>query len=68
MPTYKYYCTFCKETITYFHGINEAPKRRCPSCNKLKLQRQISGGAGIHFKGSGFYINDYKKGEKNVDK
>ncbi len=60
MPTYEYRCGACKRSIELFHSISEAPKRKCPSCGKPKLERQISAGAGILFKGSGFYQTDYR--------
>jgi putative FmdB family regulatory protein len=68
MPTYVYECTACKKEVEYFQSMTEAPKRKCPSCGKQKLSRKIGAGAGILFKGSGFYQTDYrsdsyKKGE-----
>jgi putative FmdB family regulatory protein len=60
MPTYEYRCGACKSSIELFHSISEAPKKKCPSCGKPKLERQISAGAGILFKGSGFYQTDYR--------
>ncbi|OIO58571.1 MAG: FmdB family transcriptional regulator [Verrucomicrobia bacterium CG_4_10_14_3_um_filter_43_23] len=61
MPTYDYSCKLCSETFEIFHSISEAPKKMCPSCKKEGLERKISSGAGIIFKGSGFYETDYKK-------
>ncbi len=60
MPTYEYRCGACGKSLEIFHSISEAPKRKCPSCGKPKLERQISAGAGILFKGSGFYQTDYR--------
>jgi predicted nucleic acid-binding Zn ribbon protein len=40
--------------------MSEAPLRKCPECRKLKLTRLISAGGGLIFKGSGFYITDYR--------
>jgi len=59
MPTYDYRCTKCKHTFEVFHGINDETSRRCPRC-KAKARRVPSGGAGLLFKGSGFYITDYR--------
>ena len=60
MPTYDYRCLACGHTLEIFHGISEKPRRTCPKCKKQKLERQISAGAGLVFKGSGFYLTDYR--------
>jgi len=60
MPTYDYKCSACGKKVEYFQHITEDPLKKCPKCGKNKLQRQIGGGAGLIFKGSGFYITDYK--------
>ena len=60
MPTYEYACDACGHEFETFQGITEKPFRSCPKCGKRKVQRQISGGAGFLFKGSGFYITDYR--------
>ena len=44
-----------------FQSMTDKPLRKCPKCGKLKLQRLIGAGAGIIFKGSGFYETDYKR-------
>jgi putative FmdB family regulatory protein len=59
MPTYEYRCSKCEESFEFFQKISEEPIRECPVC-KGELKRVISGGAGIIFKGSGFYTTDYK--------
>lgn len=59
MPTYEYACTSCGGHFDYFHGISEEPKKFCETCGG-PLQRLLSGGSGLIFKGSGFYITDYK--------
>jgi len=61
MPTYGYECSACGHAFEKFHSMKDKPVRKCPECGKLKVQRQIHGGAGIIFKGSGFYQTDYKK-------
>jgi putative FmdB family regulatory protein len=61
MPTYEYECNSCRYIFEAFQGINEPPIRICPKCGN-EVRRLISGGAGLIFKGSGFYITDYKKG------
>lgn len=64
MPTYDYVCDACGSRAEFFHGISEAPPAKCPKCGKKgKLRKLISGGTGLIFKGSGFYITDYKKGK-----
>jgi putative FmdB family regulatory protein len=60
MPTYDYVCQACGHALEIFQSMSENPKRKCPKCSKLKLQRQIGTGAGILFKGSGFYETDYR--------
>ncbi len=62
MPTYEYYCSACERDIEVFQSIKDDPLTVCPQCEKkAKIQRKISGGAGIIFKGSGFYETDYKR-------
>lgn len=61
MPTYEYQCTKCGHELEAFHSMKDAPLRRCPACNKSALKRKVGGGAGLIFKGTGFYITDYKK-------
>jgi len=60
MPTYDYKCSACEYRFEVFQGINEQPLRQCPRCNGM-VQRIIGSGSGLIFKGSGFYITDYKK-------
>lgn len=60
MPTYDYACKACGAELEIFHSMTESAKRKCPECGELKLQRQIGAGAGILFKGDGFYETDYR--------
>jgi putative FmdB family regulatory protein len=60
MPTYEYVCPKCHYAFEQFQSMNDAPLRKCPQCKKMGLKRLIGGGAGLIFKGSGFYITDYK--------
>ncbi len=57
MPTYEYECTRCKHITEEFKPMSAPRRQRCPKC-RGKVERLISGGTGILFKGSGFYIND----------
>jgi len=61
MPTYEYVCTKCGHAMEAFQSMKDAPLTKCPACKKPALKRQVGGGAGLIFKGSGFYITDYKK-------
>ena len=60
MPTYEYQCDACGERFEKFQSITAAPIKKCPSCGKSKVRRLIGTGAGLLFKGSGFYITDYR--------
>lgn len=60
MPTYEYVCAECGFEMERFQSIMAKPSRKCPECGKFKLQRLIGTGAGIIFKGSGFYETDYR--------
>lgn len=60
MPTYDYRCRACGHELEIFQSMSESPKRKCPSCGALKLQRRIGTGGGILFKGGGFYQTDYR--------
>ena len=66
MPTYEYICA-AGHSFEAFQKISERPKSKCPQCGK-PAQRKISGGAGLLFKGSGFYITDYGKDGKGPRK
>ena len=60
MPTYEYSCDNCENTFEQLQSITARSLRKCPQCGKLKLRRLIGSGAGIIFKGSGFYETDYR--------
>ena len=66
MPTYEYRCPAGHE-FEKFQKMTEAPRAKCPTCGK-PASRKISGGAGLVFKGSGFYITDYGKDGKGPRK
>jgi putative FmdB family regulatory protein len=59
MPTYEYECRSCGHTFEAFQSIKDRPLRRCPACGK-GVKRLIGTGAGIIFRGSGFYETDYR--------
>ncbi len=59
MPTYEYKCSQCEHTFEELQSINADPLESCPQCGG-PVQRLIGGGAGLIFKGSGFYLTDYK--------
>lgn len=63
MPTYDYECRECGQSFEFFQRISEAPKTVCPACGKPKLERLIGPGAGFLFKGSGFYVTDYRSSD-----
>ena len=60
MPTYEYKCDACGAEFERFQSITADPIKRCPECGKAKVRRLIGTGAGLIFKGSGFYITDYR--------
>ncbi len=60
MPTYEYICDACGHELEEFQSMSAKPLKKCPDCGKSKLVRQIGTGAGIIFKGSGFYETDYR--------
>ena len=60
MPTYDYICDDCGHEFEAFESIKADPQTACPTCRKETLRRKIGAGAAILFKGSGFYITDYR--------
>ncbi|MBN2601334.1 MAG: zinc ribbon domain-containing protein [Candidatus Marinimicrobia bacterium] len=59
MPTYDYFCENCGYEFEYFQSMSSEPIKICPKCDQATVMRKISGGTGLIFKGSGFYITDY---------
>ena len=64
MPTYNYYCKKCDSNFSYFQNMNDLAYTNCKNCDG-EIKRLISGGSGLIFKGSGFYLTDYKSNNKN---
>lgn len=59
MPTYEYRCPECSTEFEKFQKMSDEPIAECPNCG-ARAERRLSGGAGFLFKGSGFYITDYR--------
>lgn len=61
MPTYEYECAKCGKTFEVFQSMKDEPLKTCPNKKcKGKVKRLLGTGAGLIFKGSGFYITDYR--------
>jgi len=60
MPTYEYECKSCAHNFEVFQSMSDEPLKNCPECGK-EVRRLIFGGAGVIFKGSGFYVTDKGK-------
>ena len=67
MPTYQYQCKACGHQLEEFQSMSEAPLTLCPHCGTENLARVMGTGAGVIFKGSGFYLTDYKNVAKKTD-
>jgi putative FmdB family regulatory protein len=61
MPTYEYSCLKCGKEFEAFQPMKDAPLKVCTCGKKGKVRRMIGGGAGLIFKGTGFYHTDYKR-------
>ena len=61
MPTYDYRCDACGHEMEVFQSMSDDRLTECPGCGGSTLRRLIGAGAGIIFKGSGFYETDYKR-------
>ena len=68
MPTYDYACSKCDFEWEVFQSMKDDPIKTCPSCKKRGAKRLVGGGAGLIFKGSGFYITDYKNKSSGGEK
>ena len=61
MPTYSYVCDACGHQFEQFQAVTDEPVKQCPGCGRKRVRRLISAGAGLIFKGSGFYLTDYAR-------
>jgi len=69
MPTYEYECNKCGVVFEAFQKITAPPLTKCRECNaKGTVKRLVSAGVGLIFKGSGFYVTDYKRAGSAADK
>lgn len=66
MPTYQYMCRNCGHELEELQSMSEPPLTVCPQCKTNGLDRILGGGGGLIFKGSGFYLTDYKKEPKST--
>jgi len=67
MPTYEYACRACGHEFEEFQSITADALKKCPVCNKNKLERLIGTGGGFIFKGGGFYETDYRSDKYKKD-
>ena len=68
MPIYEYQCSNCGHELDELQTMSEPPLVKCPKCGKDTLKRLIGTGGGLIFKGSGFYLTDYKNHPKETSK
>ena len=68
MPTYDYKCNNCEHEFEHFQSMTAKLLRKCPECSKYSLNRLIGSGAGVIFKGSGFYETDYRSENYKTDR
>lgn len=67
MPTYEYKCEKCGSQFELFQSMKDKPADKCPECGG-RVKRLLGAGAGVIFRGRGFYQTDYKKGPSETDK
>ncbi len=61
MPNYDYRCTSCGHLEEIFQSMSESSLTKCPNCGKDTFERIVTGGAGVLYKGEGWYVTDYSK-------
>ncbi|MBN8586332.1 MAG: zinc ribbon domain-containing protein [Ignavibacteria bacterium] len=65
MPFYEYQCSNCGHELEELQKMSDPPLKKCPACGKNTLKKLIGTGAGLIFKGSGFYLTDYKNKQQS---
>lgn len=68
MPTYEYRCGHCGHEFEVLQSMTAEPLKKCPQCGRKSVERLISAGAGLIFKGGGFYVTDYRRGSSDQPK
>ncbi|MBE2227591.1 MAG: zinc ribbon domain-containing protein [Ignavibacteria bacterium] len=68
MPFYEYQCSNCGHTLEELQKMSDPPLKKCPNCGKNTLKKLIGTGGGLIFKGSGFYLTDYKNKPQSASK
>ena len=68
MPFYEYQCSNCGHTLEELQKMSDPPLKKCPNCGKNTLKKLIGTGGGLIFKGSGFYLTDYKNKQQSGSK
>lgn len=63
MPNYKYKCSECGHEFSVFQAMSDPDITECPKCSG-NVKKLLSGGAGVIYKGDGFYVNDYNPAKK----
>lgn len=61
MPNYDYRCNSCGHIEEIFQSMSESSLTKCPNCGKETFERIVTGGAGVLYKGEGWYVTDYSK-------
>ena len=67
MPTYDYECANCGHKFEKFQSMSSPPVKKCPQCGENAVKRLIGIGAGVIFKGGGFYETDYRSDKYKAD-
>ena len=65
MPTYNYICLACDKKFSIFQSMDDKSVSNCKHCESKRIEKIITGGSGLIFRGSGFYLTDYKNNKDN---